>query len=744
MRKTPDPEAPAPRSGPPPLRTAPVKKPPKPKKRGGWREFIDVLLHPSVNRLRSDLGHILKIGLGAFVVIFVVGTLVSFGSSGPRDEERRAGNQVPQIAKLNGTALTREDFQKQLAAFGLLRDEVLTMRFQQTGQMFDRWVDEQLLAQEAKRRGVKVGKDELTKELGKNIDQALKAKRGDLSERDYLYRLQQEGKTERQIRDELRAEINQDALRATLVEKKVREAIEAEVKVEEKDLAEKYDEIGGQVILVKCDTRKPPPKPTDREESADELKTRTDQEAAYEKSLAAKKPEAAKLLAKVKAAPAQFEAFAKSDSKDYTAQQGGKFGPANREAYDVTRFGDDFKKVAFGLPLGQVSDLIKADEGWVIVKLNAKKAWPADFSKPDPRSLDEAKKIADGLYAQLQKGADFGKLAKEKSEDPGSKDKGGEYDMTGRGTWVKPFEKMAFALAPKELSKPFKTQFGYHIMQLLDRELPKGDETVKDDEPDPNEEFKTEEQKKKDEAELKALPLPQHADLPKALKVKVRHILIKGEDPQQKLEDKRKQLLDEKKAKHYDETLKKLRDEAYKSQRVRVFDPAIQAYLAGKDNKKDEQLFYLRQAAALWPNDHPDVHYELGKQYEQQTAFGPEAGKSKVAAAAALAKMPGPATEAALLKAVDTFEPDVRKAVINSLGEIKAKSATSKLQELVRTDPDDSVAKAAEAALQKIGAEVPKRLRASNPVPPASLGVGGKPTSAPVEQTPPPATKGTP
>ena len=77
---------------------------------------------------------------------------------------------------------------------------------------------------------------------------------------------------------------------------------------------------------------------------------------------------------------------------------------------------------------------------------------------------------AQGLLKRVKAGEDFVKLAKEFSEDPGSKDKGGEYDFTPRGTWVKPFEEAAFNMNIGQISDIVTTDYGYHIIQVLARE----------------------------------------------------------------------------------------------------------------------------------------------------------------------------------------------------------------------------------------------------------------------------------
>jgi peptidyl-prolyl cis-trans isomerase C len=80
-------------------------------------------------------------------------------------------------------------------------------------------------------------------------------------------------------------------------------------------------------------------------------------------------------------------------------------------------------------------------------------------------SEDDAKAIK----AQLDGGADFAALAKEKSIEPGAKDSGGDLGYFTQDKMVKPFGDAAFALKVNEISQPVQTQFGWHIIQVLDR-----------------------------------------------------------------------------------------------------------------------------------------------------------------------------------------------------------------------------------------------------------------------------------
>ncbi len=80
-----------------------------------------------------------------------------------------------------------------------------------------------------------------------------------------------------------------------------------------------------------------------------------------------------------------------------------------------------------------------------------------------------AKAKAEKLLAQLkQSPADFAKLAKEQSDDPGSAERGGDLDFFGRGMMVKPFEDAAYSLKQGETSGIVESDFGFHIIRVTD------------------------------------------------------------------------------------------------------------------------------------------------------------------------------------------------------------------------------------------------------------------------------------
>ena len=91
------------------------------------------------------------------------------------------------------------------------------------------------------------------------------------------------------------------------------------------------------------------------------------------------------------------------------------------------------------------------------------------FPEISPEAEQEVIDKLKELKGRIEKGTSFSSMAILYSEDPGSNKKGGEYKAIERGVFVKEFEAVAFNLAKGEISDPFKTEFGYHIVQLLEK-----------------------------------------------------------------------------------------------------------------------------------------------------------------------------------------------------------------------------------------------------------------------------------
>ncbi|HEY9052544.1 MAG TPA: peptidylprolyl isomerase, partial [Gammaproteobacteria bacterium] len=90
--------------------------------------------------------------------------------------------------------------------------------------------------------------------------------------------------------------------------------------------------------------------------------------------------------------------------------------------------------------------------------------------RPDAITDDEqARQQLLDIKQRLAKGEDFAKLASEFSQDPGSKINGGDLGWSTPGSFVPQFEQVMNSLGINQISEPFRSQFGWHIMQVLER-----------------------------------------------------------------------------------------------------------------------------------------------------------------------------------------------------------------------------------------------------------------------------------
>ena len=133
---------------------------------------------------------------------------------------------------------------------------------------------------------------------------------------------------------------------------------------------------------------------------------------------------------------------------------------------------------------GEVSDPIRTPSGFHLFRLNEVRGGvqQAVISQVHARHIllrtneledDQTvqQKLADIRKRIVEGGEDFGAIAAVTSNDPGSGAQGGDLGWVGPGTFVPEFEKRLDALQENEISEPFKTQFGWHIVQLLGRRV---------------------------------------------------------------------------------------------------------------------------------------------------------------------------------------------------------------------------------------------------------------------------------
>jgi len=124
-----------------------------------------------------------------------------------------------------------------------------------------------------------------------------------------------------------------------------------------------------------------------------------------------------------------------------------------------------------------VAEFVKAKVEPSVTEEAIKARYEKDAKSFDPPEEIHARHIlvkeeadAKAIIAELAKGADFAKIAGEKSEDPGSGSQGGDLGFFGPGEMVPEFETAAKALKPGEVTKePVKSQFGWHVIKLEEK-----------------------------------------------------------------------------------------------------------------------------------------------------------------------------------------------------------------------------------------------------------------------------------
>jgi peptidyl-prolyl cis-trans isomerase SurA len=135
-----------------------------------------------------------------------------------------------------------------------------------------------------------------------------------------------------------------------------------------------------------------------------------------------------------------------------------------------------------------ISDPIRSASGFHIIKINNKRGGASKLvnqtharhiliQKNEIRSDKQAKELIGKLYKRIKAGEDFAKLAKEFSDDPGSRVSGGDLGWINDGDMVPAFEKTMKTSKKGVTSKPFKSRFGWHILEVIDyRNKDLGDE----------------------------------------------------------------------------------------------------------------------------------------------------------------------------------------------------------------------------------------------------------------------------
>ncbi len=170
-----------------------------------------------------------------------------------------------------------------------------------------------------------------------------------------------------------------------------------------------------------------------------------------------------------------FARLAMLESKGRNALDGGDLGWLKS-----SQLPSMFADLVAELQPGEIAKPIRSSSGYHIVKLaeirgdtgsyiTQTKARHILINTNEMVSDEDAKTRLDQLHIRLTGGDDFSKLARSHSDDKGSAIKGGELGWVDPGSVVEQFQTSMDNMQPGEISKPFRTEFGWHIVQVLDR-----------------------------------------------------------------------------------------------------------------------------------------------------------------------------------------------------------------------------------------------------------------------------------
>lgn len=170
-----------------------------------------------------------------------------------------------------------------------------------------------------------------------------------------------------------------------------------------------------------------------------------------------------------------FEKLAATYSSDQNALEGGSLGW--RKATELPTL---FSDVVTKMKVGEASELIRSGAGFHIIRLAEKKGDVVKFEDQtlvrhilvqpsEIRSEKQTKDLMNEIYQKLADGEDFKQLARQHSEDPGSKMEGGELGWSAPDTFDPAFEAVMNSVDIGVFSTPFQSSFGWHILEVLDR-----------------------------------------------------------------------------------------------------------------------------------------------------------------------------------------------------------------------------------------------------------------------------------
>ena len=310
-------------------------------------------------------------------------------------------------------------------------------------QIIERMIIEEIQLQKAQRAGVRISDQEL------NESMAQIAQGNGLSLQDFRSFLEEQGESYEFVREQVRKEMILSRIQRGLVQSKVY--------ISEQELDNFINSQEGQVNLSAEFLIQQILIPINRDQ---------DEEAASSIIDSLKE----KISDKI-----DFEDLAKEYSSGEEANTEGSLGW--RKINEIPTL---FDNEISSLRKGEIAGPFRSGAGLHLIKLKDKKGRDIKVEKQtlarhiliqtsEIRSEKQAKDLIEDLYNRSQNEDKFSDLARLYSDDPGSKMEGGELSWTGPGRFDPKFEEVMDSLEINQVSKPFKSNFGWHVVEVLDR-----------------------------------------------------------------------------------------------------------------------------------------------------------------------------------------------------------------------------------------------------------------------------------
>jgi len=314
-------------------------------------------------------------------------------------------------------------------------------------QILERMILEEIQLQLARDSSIRVDDEQLNNVIS-NI-----ARQNNMNLEQFTKAIEKDGLTFKKFREEIRKEITISQLRKNKIENKIL--------VSDQEVDNQIARLEGQLSL------------NDEFHLAHILVAVP--ESAKPEQIESAKSKADQIVAQLKFG-ADFTQTAISVSDGQQALQGGDLGWIKRGQLP-TVFADVIPK----LNTGEISPPMRSASGFHIVKLLDKRSKQQShviqqtlarhilIRPSEILSRDDARAKLERIYERIQNGADFGEIAKASSDDTGSAVDGGNLGWSVPGRMVPEFQEVMDKLKPGEISRPFETRFGWHIIQVLSR-----------------------------------------------------------------------------------------------------------------------------------------------------------------------------------------------------------------------------------------------------------------------------------